>query len=225
MSKAVIDNSDTGKMAPAMFLPYASCDTNTEPWLEFDERSRQWAGLTPEATMKRLSGAANNPSDTALLRTYVHSMVAKGTERVEPSASLDQISKAFASKHRSKATRQAFRRMYAAVEDALKGLPRTLGSNLAGVILSGPLAAAQVGDGSVDLLVVLHELPDSPYELSKQLSGDVLYPIFKTYGVFPSLWCVSLAEWKKSQLSPFARSWPKKERGIPILGEETLAES
>jgi len=175
--------------------------------------------------MERLSGAANNPSDTALLETDVHSMVAKGTEQVQPSVSLDQISKAFASKHRSKATQRAFRRMYAAVEDALAQLPRALGANLAGVVLSGPLVAAQVGDGSVDLLVVLHELPESPYELSKQLSGDVLYPIFKTYGVFPSLWCVSLAEWKKSQLSPFARSWPKKERGIPILGEETLAES
>ncbi len=109
--------------------------------------------------MEQLSATANNLSDTALLETHDDSTVVKGTEQVEPSVPLAGIDKAFASKHRSKATQRAFRRMYAAVEDALEQLRHVLGANLAGVVLSGPLVRAQVGDGSVDLLVVPQASP------------------------------------------------------------------
>jgi len=221
----IADNSSSITVHKAVLVLGLPSSTQEKRWVDFAQQLRR---VVPESetTVEHVAQLTDNSSATSRLGPRSHvGTVKKGAAHVRPPAVLARISENFESKHRSETTRRAFQQMRAAVEDAVKGLAQILGGNLAGVVLSGPLVEAQVGDSSVDLLVVLHELPDSVYELSKRLSAQVLYPIFKAHRVFPGLWCISIEEWKKAQTSPSARMWPKKEQGIVIVGEETLGQS
>lgn len=73
-----------------------------------------------------------------------------------------------------------------AIADVAVGLARELPEN---VLMR---LEVTVDEDVPQFLAVLRVCPEPGglYELSKRLSRDVLYPVFKEHGVFCGLWCV-----------------------------------